>query len=115
MKTMFASVSAGAAVAAVSAAGVVAGGVMLDAAAVESARMLSRAASFLAQAATVTSMNSATVRVLGIATLSEEGEQKNRRYSLTFCKWRSNRPPTVGHFIAPSQSSTPFPLQNRHM
>jgi hypothetical protein len=77
MNTMFASVSGAAdAVDDVSAA---APGAMLGAAAVVSRRVVSaaREASFLAHAPTaVTSMKSATVRVVDIATPSEEGEQK---------------------------------------
>src|SRR3954470_6919842 len=93
MNTMFASVIAGA----VSAAAVAAGGVMLDAAVAESARRaLSRAASFFAQVATVTSTKSATVRDLGMALPPpERGDWKNRRQTLTFCKRRSNRPRTA--------------------
>src|SRR6187399_2560300 len=69
MNTMFASVIAGA----VSAAAVAAGGVMLDAAAAESAtRALSLADSFFAQAATVTTTKSAMVRVLDMATPPSE-------------------------------------------
>ena len=41
---------------------------------------------FVLHAATVTTNTSATVRVVDIATPSDEGEQKKRRYSLIFCK-----------------------------